>query len=196
MLGSCQIPQSPQDNTMTKGKRRTPGRQKNEYPNFPEVSGTTLPLLATVLAGFAVTIILQILLSPDASGDIPRITLVALIAFLLSLLAFLSSTAFAVNAQANNYLPFIDMTDTGKKFLGVDQTDTWLERIERRWHIYHMAGLIACYSGVVLLLAGVNLILWEYAGVVIASVFLVATLASLAVNLLLARLAADNPDSI
>ncbi|CAN5743244.1 hypothetical protein BH23CHL5_BH23CHL5_13220 [soil metagenome] len=28
-----------------------------EYANFPEVSGATLPLLATVLAGFAVTIV-------------------------------------------------------------------------------------------------------------------------------------------
>lgn len=40
----------------------SPGPRRHEYPNYPEVSGTALPLLATVLAGFAVTIIIQLTL--------------------------------------------------------------------------------------------------------------------------------------
>jgi amino acid transporter len=174
---------------MTNDARRPPRRQKHEYPNFPEVSGTTLPLLATVLAGFAVTIIIQLVLSPEGADSLPVLTEVALAAFLLALLAFLSATAFAVNAQANNYLPFTDLSDTTRQFMQIDDPDTWLQRVERRWHVYHLATLIAFYSGVILLLGGVNLILWEYAGTLIAALFLWTALASLAVNMIVSRIA-------
>jgi hypothetical protein len=181
---------------MTDDSGRPPRRQKHEYPNYPEVSGTTLPLLATVLAGFAVTIIVQLVLSPEGADSLPGSTNVALAAFLLSMLAFLSATAFAVNAQANNYLPFTNLSDTTRRFMQIDDPDAWLHRIERRWRVYHLATLIAFYSGVILLLGGVNLILWEYAGILIALLFLFAAIASLAVNVIVSRVAASRESDL
>ena len=170
---------------------RLPDPLRHEYPNYPEVSGTTLPLLATVLAGFAVTIIIQLTLSPAGAGGLAVLAEVSLVAFLLSLLAFLSATAFAVNAQANNYLPFIDSSDTTRQFMQIDDPDAWLQRIERRWQVYHRATLFSFYGGVILLLGGVNLLLWEYAGTLVAVLFLVTAVASLAINVLVSRFASQ-----
>lgn len=175
---------------MTSDAQRNPRRQRHEYPNFPEVSGTTLPLLATVLAGFAVTIIAQLVLSPESGDSLSGIPLVALAAILLALLAFLSATAFAVNAQANNYLPFIDLSGEGKAFLDIDDPAAWLRRIEQRWRVYHLATLIAFYSGVILLLGGINLMLWEFTSGTVALLFLLAAVFSLTVNVIVSRIAA------
>jgi hypothetical protein len=108
---------------MNDDRDRSRDPRRHEYPNYPEVSGTTLPLLATVLAGFAVTIIIQLTLSPGGTGGLAVLAEVSLVAFLLSLLAFLSATAFAVNAQANNYLPFVDLSDTTRQFMQIDDPE-------------------------------------------------------------------------
>lgn len=176
---------------MNDDPNRSPDPQRHEYPNYPEVSGTTLPLLATVLAGFAVTIIVQLTLSPTGPGGLAMLAEVALIAFLLSLLAFLAATAFAVNAQANNYLPFIDLSDTTRQFMQIDDPDAWLQRIERRWQVFHRATLISFYAGVILLLGGVDLMLWEYAGTLVAVLFLATAAASLAINVVVSRSASQ-----
>lgn len=176
---------------MNDDPNRSPDPQRHEYPNYPEVSGTTLPLLATVLAGFAVTIIVQLTLSPTGPGGLAMLAEVALIAFLLSLLAFLAATAFAVNAQANNYLPFIDLSDTTRQFMQIDDPDAWLQRIERRWQVFHRATLFSFYAGVILLLGGVDLMLWEYAGTLVAVLFLATTVASLAINVVVSRSASQ-----
>jgi hypothetical protein len=171
------------------------GWQKHDYPNYPEVSGTTLPLLSTVLAGFAVTIIVQLVLLPDDTDTLPARVVIALITFLLALLSFLLATAFAVNAQANNYLPFIDLSEASKDFLNVDNPGEWLQRIERRWYVYQFAALYTFYGGVVLLLAGVNLILWQYIGATIAVIFLLAALASFGITLAVGRLAESREET-
>jgi hypothetical protein len=161
----------------------------NEVPNFPEVSGTSFPVLATVLAGFAVTITVQILLLPGSTGDLSWQVTVGLAAFLLSTLALLLATIFAINAQARNYLPFLELGDAGRHLLNVDDVTTWITRIERQWYIYHWAALCAFYSGIGLVLAGINLIIWEYAGAGLAIVFLIAILVSMSATLVVAAIA-------
>jgi hypothetical protein len=160
-----------------------PLRFASEYPNFPEVSGTTLPLLTTVLAGFAVTIIVQIMVRGDTSESLPARVTVALLAFLVSTLLLLSSTTFAINAQAHNYLPFMEPRPGSGNLLAIDDHEAWIRRLERRWHIYHVAALGTFYAGVILLLAGLNIVVWVYAGRTIALVFLGVVVLNLAIVL-------------
>jgi hypothetical protein len=162
---------------------RTPAfKQAPEHPNFPEVSGTSLPLLSTVLAGFAVTLTVQLMIRPDAADDLSGRSIVAIIAFLASTLLFLSSIVFAINAQAHNYLPFIDLSPEGRRLLGVEDASEWIRRIERRWTIFHLATIGTFYGGAVLLLAGVNLIVWIYVGTWVALVVLATILINIALT--------------
>lgn len=149
-------------------------RFSSEYPNFPEVSGTSLPLLSTVLAGFAVTIIVQLMVRPDPGEPLPAREVAALIAFLLATLVLLASTTFAINAQAHNYLPFLDLGDAASRRLRIGDLSHWLGRLERRWYMFHVAAIATFYTGVLLVLAGINLVVWVYLGTGAAILFLVA----------------------
>jgi hypothetical protein len=151
-------------------------RYSSEYPNFPEVSGTSLPLLTTVLAGFAVTIIVQLMVRPDPGQPLPAREVAALIAFLLATLVLLASTTFAINAQAHNYLPFLDLGDAASRRMRIGNLGHWIVRLERRWHMFHVAALATFYTGVLLLLAGINLVVWVYLGTGAAILFLVAVI--------------------
>jgi hypothetical protein len=176
-------------------QRRGEFHYDNDVPNFPEVSGTSFPVLTTVLAGFAVTIIVQIILQPDGTDELPwRVTL-GLAAFLLSTLALLLSTIFAINAQARNYLPFFDLNDVGARLLNVDDIPDWLQEIEQAWYVYHWAALIAFYSGVALLLGGINLIVWVYAGPGLAIMFLTTILLILGITIAIAMYVARIPNT-
>jgi hypothetical protein len=157
-----------------------------EQPNGPEVAGTSFPLLSTVLAGFGVTIVIQLILHP-ALGDPSTRVLIALISFLLGTLMFISSIGFALNAQANNYLPFLDLGSTGAQLLNVSDRSNWLRRIVQRWAIYFAAALFSFYIGIALLLAGLNLIVWEFIGGWIALVLLVAIVLNLVIVIYLQR---------
>jgi|GEM_PF-4709630 hypothetical protein len=159
--------------------RRAPGRPlrfAGEYPNFPEVSGTTLPLLTTVLAGFAVTIIVQIMVRGDPSDSLPVRVTAALLAFLVSTILLLASTTFAINAQAHSYLPFLEPGPGKEDLLAIEDHGAWVRRLEQRWHIYHRAALVTFYSGVALLLAGLDVVVWIYLGWATALAFLAAVL--------------------
>jgi hypothetical protein len=170
-------------------RQARPTLYDHDVPNFPEVSGTSFPVLATVLAGFAVTIAVQLILRPDPASDLPGRVLVALGALLLATLLLLLSTVFAINAQARNYLPFLDMSDTTARRLSVADTDVWLQHVERQWHVYHVETLSAFYGGVILLLASINLLVWIYVDSLLAVMFLMATLLSLGVTTGVARAA-------
>jgi hypothetical protein len=154
-----------------------------EHPNFPEVSGTSLPLLSTVLAGFAVTLTVQLMIRPDATDDLAGRSTVAIIVFLASTLLFLSSIVFAINAQAHNYLPFIDLSPDGRRLLGVEDASKWIQRLERRWAVFHFASIGTFYGGTVLLLAGVNLIVWIFVGAWVALVVLATILVNVALTM-------------
>lgn len=181
------------------GRPRKPAGQPlrfgSEYPNFPEVSGTTLPLLTTVLAGFAVTIIVQIMVRGDTDASLPTRVTIALLAFLVSTLLLLSSTTFAINAQAHNYLPFLQPRPETSTLLAIDDHDAWVRRLERRWHIYHVAALATFYSGVILLLAGLDIVVWVYVGRGIALVFLGAVILNLAIILAIGLWASRRADT-
>jgi hypothetical protein len=143
-----------------------------EQPNAPEVSGTSFPLLTTVLAGFAITIAVQLIIRPDATDELSARIIASIIAFLTSTLLFISSIIFSVNAQAHNYLPFLDIGRTGKRMFDVDDVEEWIAVMERRWEAFHLAAIVTFYGGILLLLLGVNLIVWELVGTVVALVFL------------------------
>jgi hypothetical protein len=160
--------------------------QAPEQPNGPEVAGTSFPLLSTVLAGFAVTIVIQLLLHPALEEPSVRIV-IALVSFLLGTLMFISSIGFALNAQANNYLPFIDLGSTATRLMNVTDHSGWLRRIVQRWAIYFAAAVFTFYIGVALLLAGLNLVVWEFIGGWVAFIFLVAILINLVVVIYLQR---------
>ena len=134
--------------------------QTPEQPNGPEVAGTSFPLLSTVLAGFAITIAIQLVLDPVTEDPSARIY-IALVSFLLATLMFISAIGFALNAQANNYLPFLDMGTRGLRSMNVDDRTMWLRRIVQRWAVYFAAALFAFYVGIALLLVGLNIIVWE-----------------------------------
>jgi hypothetical protein len=157
-----------------------------EQPNGPEVAGTSFPLLSTVLAGFAITIAVQMILHPSFEDATARM-MVALVSFLLATLMFISSIGFALNAQANNYLPFLDLGAAGLRMLNVTDRSSWLRRIVQRWAIYFAAALLSFYVGVALLLTGLNVMVWEFVGGVIALILLAAILANLVIVVYLQR---------
>jgi hypothetical protein len=160
--------------------------QTPEQPNGPEVAGTPFPLLSTVLAGFAVTIAVQLILHPALEDPNFRV-LIALVAFLLGTLMFISSIGFALNAQANNYLPFLDLGLVGIRLLNVKDRSSWLRRIVQRWTVYFAAALFTFYISIALLLAGLNLIVWEFVGGWVALILFGAILLNLVVVIYLQR---------
>jgi hypothetical protein len=142
-----------------------------EGPNLPEVSGTTFPLLTTVLAGFAVTIAVQLIIRPEPAESIPTIISTAIVAFLASTLLFISSIIFSVNAQSHNYLPFLEIGDDGRRFFSVSDHQTWIAWIQRSWDTFHVWAIGTFYCGIFLLLLGVNLIVWEFVGSGVGFIF-------------------------
>jgi hypothetical protein len=141
-------------------------------PNIPEVSGTSFPLLTTVLAGFAVTIAVQLIIRPDTSEELPFRIVAAIAAFLASTLFFISSIIFAVNAQTQNYLPFLQLDESGRRLLGIQDYQHWLDSLVRRWELLHLLAIATFFGGIALLLTGVNLIVWVFVGNGMALLFL------------------------
>jgi hypothetical protein len=154
-------------------------------PNFPEISGTTLPLLAGVLAGFAVTSIVQLALSPDRGTGLSTSTEIAIAILLLSVVCFLNSIVFAIKAQASNYLPFLDLSERALKLLNVRDMSAWIRDLERRWFLFQIAAIGSFYCGAALFLAGLNLIVWVYVSPVVGIVFLAASIVMVASAVLL-----------
>jgi hypothetical protein len=173
--------------SMDKPEQNTPHQtavlmKTADSPNLPEVSGTSFPLLTTVLAGFAVTIAVQLIIRPDAEADLSGRVVTAIVIFLASTLAFISSIAFAVNAQSHNYLPFIQIDENSRRLLGVADHTRWIGWVQRGWDSFHLAAMITFYGGILLLLAGVNLIVWEFVGPGVAVVVLMLILSNIAIN--------------
>lgn len=166
-------------------------RKAPDSANGPEVAGTSFPLLSTVLAGFGITIALQVILHPASDDQSVRVV-IAVIAFLLATLMFVSSIGFSLNAQANNYLPFLDLGPTAARLLNVKDRSKWIRKMAQRWAIYFAVSMFTFYVGIALLLAGLNLIVWEFAGGTIAAILLVA----IALNLLIVIYLQRNIDRI
>lgn len=154
-----------------------------DQPNQPEVSGTSFPLLTTVLAGFAVTIAVQLIIRPDAAAELPTRVTLAIVVFLASTLVFISSIVFAVNAQGHNYLPFLSLDDATAASFGVRDRTQWIAWLHRGWDAFHVAAISTFYGGILLLLGGVNLIVWEFVGPGVALIVLALILANLGLTI-------------
>ncbi len=151
-------------------------------PNLPEVSGTSFPLLTTVLAGFAVTIAVQLIIRPDSAETLPLRVSLSIIIFLASTLVFISSIIFAVNAQSHNYLPFMTSDRMSSVMHGVSDHKQWIVWLYEGWDSFHRASIITFYSGILLLLAGVNIIVWEFVSGGVALIVLTLIFANVVIN--------------
>jgi hypothetical protein len=144
-------------------------------PNYPETSGTTLPLLSAVLAGFGVTSVVQILVT-STRDDLPTAVAVAVAGFLLAVLFFVHAIVFAIKAQASNYIPFLGLSRSTASLLHVEDVSDWVQGLERRWFAFFMVALVSFYSGTALFLGALAIVVWVYAGAAIGAVFVVAAL--------------------
>ncbi len=176
------VPKVPVESTSNPIERQMPDgilASTADQPNLPEVSGTSFPLLTTVLAGFAVTIAVQLIIRPDAAEALPlRITL-GIVVFLASTLIFIASIVFAVNAQGHNYLPFIDLSQARAADFGVSDRGRWIQWLHAGWTSFHTAAITTFYVGIMLLLGGVNLIVWEFVGAGVGLIVLMLILATI-----------------
>jgi hypothetical protein len=153
-----------------------------DQPNLPEVSGTSFPLLTTVLAGFAVTIAVQLIISPDVRDEASALVTTSILIFLASTLVFISSIVFAVNAQAHNYLPFVNSDDAITAEFGIADRSRWLAWLHQGWDMFHMASIVTFYGGILLLLGGVNVVVLEFMGIGPAVVVLLLILGNVALT--------------
>jgi hypothetical protein len=154
-----------------------------DQPNLPEVSGTSFPLLTTVLAGFAVTIAVQMIIRPEDGAELSTRSIVAIVVFLASTLVFISSIVFAVNAQAHNYLPFLAGSDDVTHLIAIEDHQRWISWLHRGWETFHIAAIATFYAGIALLLTGVNLIVWEFVGSGVALIVLLLIIANVLLTL-------------
>lgn len=152
-------------------------------PNLPEVSGTSFPMLTTLLAGFAVTIAVQLIIRPGAAETLPMLVTLSIIIFLASTLVFISSIVFAVNAQSHNYLPFMTDDQRPDQMFGIEDRHQWIAWLHQGWNSFHRASIITFYSGILLLLAGVNIIVLEFVGRGVALIVLVLIITNTLINI-------------
>jgi hypothetical protein len=148
-------------------------------PNLPEITSTTLPLLSTVLAGFAVTIIATLLTQANVSKIWPLPNLFwSLVLLAISAPLLLTSTFFAVRAQAYSYLT---LTSEVQNFLKLHAPatfnfDNYVERIYKKWLLWYEAADFAFSLGLLTFVGGTGLLLWNYVGLVGALIFLGITI--------------------
>ena len=134
-------------------------------PNLLEVTQTTLPLLSTVLAGFSVTIMVELITQPEA-GQTCGLLNVGLTLLAVSVPLFLSSTIFSVWGQSYNYLI---LTPDVKEIMNFDLHDqsqwkNYLDASHTIWQKWHTSALILYYIGLLAFIAGIDLLLWKYIG--------------------------------
>jgi hypothetical protein len=154
-------------------------RYTPDMPNAQEVTKTALPLLSTVLAGFAVTISAQLAILPGASqGAVhPRHLLAAVVIILAcSVPFFLAAATFAVWGQGYSY---IILTGDNWVILGVDEklrNDTikwadYLNKCHRAWLCWHRAAINAYQLGLIVFCGGVVAFLNDLIGVLAGILF-------------------------
>jgi hypothetical protein len=135
-------------------------------PNVLEVTGTTLPLLTTVLAGFAVTIIVQLINNTEA-GELPTLLNSGLTLIALSVPLFLGAALFATWGQSYNYTV---LTDELKKLIKFNKTEDSLERYlnicHTNWVNYHEASNFIYYLGLAFFILGTDLLIYRYLKIV------------------------------
>ncbi len=142
-------------------------------PNLPEITSTTLPLLSTVLAGFAVTIIATLLTQSNISKTWPLPNpFWSLVLLAISAPLFLTSAYFGIRAQAYSYL---NMTSDVQKILKLNppfNIDSYLERVYKKWLLWYGAADRTFVLGLLAFVVGTGLLLWNYIELLAALIFL------------------------
>lgn len=134
-------------------------------PNQPEVTGTNLPLLSTVLAGFSLTIIATLFTRPDAhladkTANHPLINALTFLAVAIPF--YVSATVFAMWGQAYKYL---DLTQDTRAAINIQEAaDAYIFRVFRRWRMWHRAAISAFYLGTLCFLIGICILLKLFIG--------------------------------
>ena len=147
-------------------------------PNMPEITKTTLPLLTTVLAGFAVLIITSLFVESKSNPSSPwpppnqglfwGLTILA-----VSVPLFLTSTIFAIWGQAYNYQY---LTEDVRKVLRIELADcalnNYLQTLEDKWQIWHISAVLTFTLGTVAFVLGTAILLSTYIGQLALYIFL------------------------
>ena len=162
-----------------------------DTPNTGELAGTTLPLLSTVLAGFAIAIMGQIpasvaaiLTDPASQAMKDRILengarYVAL-PLAISVAIFLTSAVCAVHSQAYSYRFLLELPrDMQMFFLAIDrdtnQGEEFFRNVLIRWRkqqdYWYKIAVWVFYFGVVLFSIGIAGFLWIFVATWVALVF-------------------------
>jgi hypothetical protein len=138
-----------------------------EQPNLPEITKTTLPLLSTVLAGFAVTILVSLfslfMQSKDNHSWPPspnQALFWGLIILTISIPMFLSSAIFAVWGQAYNYQSVTEKEV--RDFLNIQDSDKdkYMKDLYDKWFGWHQASNLTFFIGVFAFFIGTGILLW------------------------------------
>lgn len=143
-------------------------------PNLPEITSTTMPLLSTVLAGFAVTIIATLLTQGNPSNIWPLPNpFWGLILLATSTPLLLTTAFFGIRAQAYSYLNLnidvqrmLELKEPGYNI------NYYLEMIYNKWLLWYQAADLAFTLGLLAFVGGIDLLLWNYLGLVGALIFL------------------------
>lgn len=165
------------------GLLMTGSRGLKDLPNRQEVTKTTLPLLATVLAGFAVSIDLQVV----SIASIQTITspnhrrlLIGLLCVMASIPLLIVAIVFAMWGQAAS---FEHLTEEVRELLGINKSvgelEGYLDDQDYRWWQWYSGAVRTFNLGIGLFTVGVGLLLWDLLGDIAAACYGVSLLISL-----------------
>ena len=133
-------------------------------PNLLEVTGTTMPLLSTVLAGFSVTIIVELLTQTEA-GQCGTPLNIGLTLLAISVPFFLSSTIFSVWGQSYNYLILTkDVKEIMNFTHSAQEWKNYLDASHTIWQKWHTSTILFYYIGLIIFISGIDLLIYKYVG--------------------------------
>jgi len=142
-------------------------------PNLREVTKTTLPLLSTVLAGFALTLIFQ-----NVADFSNILKLLGLILITCSFGMFVVATIYALWGQSYDYQDMLNEDVKNFFKLNDPQVDfnRYIDHVNRRWQLWHTASIVTFSLGLLLFAIGAVLIIWEAVGYIVAVILVVIIL--------------------
>jgi hypothetical protein len=155
-------------------------------PNMLDLSGTTLPLISTVLAGFSLTIIVTAA-SVLSSLSYKNAVTSGLVVLTVNVPILLFSTTAAIRSQAFSYryLMSQDVLDV----IGITKADlrARIPGWHTRWYRWYLAGVLSYYLGLVLFALGMDIIVWAIINRWAGILFIAAFAAGAVVTVLLVR---------
>lgn len=149
--GQCpEIPPSKSWKSITLGRP--------DEPNLPNVPGTTLPLVSTVLAVFAFTVVTEFLVSWSYHFPLPL--LIGLASLFIASFLLIASTVSSIWAQSYNYFPLLPLDDDRLMLFKLDVNDddqTLADYHDKLMFYYRIASLLFI-MGTVAFLSGIGFV--------------------------------------